>query len=139
MRIEIVRLTRSVDTPTFGVLLAGARPFCVSLERPDRMNAKNDGCIPAGEYECVRRENRKLHTGKFLPIAYEVLNVPNRSGILFHAGNTIEDTRGCILLGKSFEALGIISQSQVAMTAFHGMLKTEPRFQLQIRYLPELY
>ncbi len=139
MQIEIIRLTRNPDDATLGVVLANKIPFCVSLERPDRLNAKNEGCIPFGEYDCVRTENRHLSNGMFLPIAYEVLKVPGRKGILFHAGNTILDTRGCILLGKSFEAQGIISQSKLAITAFHEMLKSSQKFLLHIRYLPELY
>jgi hypothetical protein len=53
--------------------------------------------IPAGEYHCG------LHGWANEPVkikkVWEVLNVPGRSAILFHAGNTDEDTRGCILVG----------------------------------------
>jgi len=53
--------------------------------------------IPAGAYRCG------VHGWGNEPVkikkVWEVLNVPKRSAILFHAGNTDEDTRGCILVG----------------------------------------
>ena len=37
---------------------------------------------------------------------FEVQNVQQRDNILFHVGNVIEDSLGCILLGSSFGMLG---------------------------------
>jgi hypothetical protein len=37
---------------------------------------------------------------------YQVCDVPDRSHILIHAGNTNEDTHGCILLGLMYGTLG---------------------------------
>lgn len=54
--------------------------------------------IPAGNYSVYAQTSPKFGTEKIY------LNVPNRNGILFHGGNTIEDTKGCILIGKNREA-----------------------------------
>lgn len=51
--------------------------------------------IPAGVYSAYGQTSPKFGTTKLY------LNVPGRSGILFHGGNTTEDTRGCILTGKN--------------------------------------
>lgn len=139
MKIELIRLTRDFEKPTLGVLLLGEMPFCVSLELPDKKNAKSISCIPHGEYECQRVGNRKLGNGQLLSTSYLVLGVPNRSGILFHPGNVAKDTEGCILLGQSFGDGGVILQSRTAYSRFLHALREQPKFTLQIRYLPELY
>jgi hypothetical protein len=36
---------------------------------------------------------------------FEVVDVPGRSHVLFHAGNTAGDTEGCILLGSTWGKL----------------------------------
>jgi len=43
--------------------------------------------------------------GLVIPDSFEVLSVPNRSGILFHVGNSVKDSRGCILIGSSFRVV----------------------------------
>jgi hypothetical protein len=51
-------------------------------------------CIPAGVYPLRRTIYHKHGFATF-----EVCNVPGRSRILIHPGNTEEDSQGCILLG----------------------------------------
>lgn len=51
-------------------------------------------CIPIGRYRVVYRYSPKY--GKMYP-ALE--NVPHFTGILIHAGATVEHTEGCILVG----------------------------------------
>ena len=54
------------------------------------------GAIPLGTYKCGITFSRKFCTQ--LPLLFDV---PGRSGIRIHAGNTYKNTRGCILLGTS--------------------------------------
>ena len=51
--------------------------------------------IPVGSYSCYCMESPKFGTNKVY------LNVPGRSGIMFHGGNSSYQTKGCILTGKN--------------------------------------
>ena len=73
--------------------------FCCTLEPPDKDNQQNVSCIPVGLYNVSR-----VHSPKY-GNTFEITNVPNRTHVLFHAGNTIKHTRGCILLGQYFGKL----------------------------------
>jgi hypothetical protein len=86
----------SSDLGTFGVLRDRAIPFAVTLEPPWTNNAQRVSCIPPGRYVCQRVQSQKFGD------TFEVTGVPGRSHILFHAGNTIEDTEGCILVAEEF-------------------------------------
>lgn len=67
-----------------------------TLEDPRRENQVGRSCIPAGEYD-VRRDHSGRHQ------VYQVLDVPGRTAIEFHAGSTHEQTAGCILLGRGYD------------------------------------
>lgn len=69
---------------------------CYTVERPWRDNKQRESCIPEGRYALkLGMYNRGGYP------AYEVLNVPNRSLIKIHVGNTIDDVIGCIAPGKA--------------------------------------
>lgn len=92
---ESVRLERFAWTP-FGVFgrLAVNGFSCFTVERPWQDNRAGVSCIPEGTYS--------LHLGYFhkgnYP-AYELLDVPGRSEIKIHIGNTMDDLSGCIAPG----------------------------------------
>lgn len=88
----------SNEKGTFGVLMNDSMPLCVTLEDPWSNNERGISCIPEGEYRVSPFSGVKYKN------VWIVNNVPNRSYILFHPGNSIEDTRGCILVGRSFNA-----------------------------------
>jgi len=98
-KMDIVRLEKGLSG-TFGVLRMDGEVFCVTLEPPDRGNLPEVSCIPAGEYDCRRVESPSFGT------TFEIGGVPGRDHILFHQGNVVSDTRGCVLLGRSFGMLG---------------------------------
>jgi hypothetical protein len=93
MQATLIRYDEDRDG-TFGVLLIDGKPFAATLEPMDRGNARNVSCIPAGEYLCSIVDSP--HFGR----TFEVQDVPDRDHILFHSGNVIEDTAGCILVGE---------------------------------------
>jgi hypothetical protein len=76
--------------------------FCDTLEPTWRdykngaYKVKGRSAIPEGRYAVVISWSPKFE--QWLPI---LLGVPNFSGIRIHAGNTANDTEGCILVGKN--------------------------------------
>ena len=99
MIVELTRLENSPTWGTFGVLRIEKQVFCVTLEPADRQNEVNVSSIPAQQYLCQRYQSPS-HGETF-----EITDVPGRYGILFHGGNTVNHTRGCILLGQHFGKL----------------------------------
>lgn len=103
-----------------------------TLELPWKNNVANESCISYGKYTCKRVSSPKFGN------TFEVLNVPNRSNILFHSGNRVStdpgltDSHGCILLGMRRSATGIL-ESKRAVEMFLEHLKNETEFELEIR------
>lgn len=114
---------------TMGVLLGSSGlPICLTLENPWLDNEPCVSCIPDGDYTCEIVTSPKY--GK----VYGVKDVDNRTHILFHAGNTEKDTKGCILLGRSYGVLSgepAVLSSRNALTDFHTLMDGKP-FDLQI-------
>jgi len=92
--LTIIRIEDNFQFGMFGVLLVQIKEFCRTLEPPEYGNMKRVSCIPPGCYECERIVSQRFAT------TYEVQNVPGRSNILFHRGNVVDNTEGCILLGS---------------------------------------
>lgn len=51
--------------------------------------------FPVGRYSVSGKRSEKFGANKIY------LDVPGRSGIMFHGGNTKEDTKGCVLVGST--------------------------------------
>lgn len=115
--LTLVRVSQS-ELGTFGVLLHGKTPFALTLERPWSNNEPNVSCIPPGEYLC-----RRVNSPRFGE-TFEVLGVDRRSHILFHGGNTIEDTHGCILIGEEF---GVINGVPAVLSSQRGFTELKHR------------
>lgn len=89
------------DQGTFGIMtLQGKVPLCLTCEDPWNDNKKNISCIPEGVYQC------RPHSGAKYKNVWWVENVPMRSAILIHQGNTIKNTEGCILVGNRLGTVG---------------------------------
>ena len=78
--------------------------FCDTLEptwrdyRHGGRKIKGRSAIPEGRYPVVITWSPKMK--QWLPL---LVNVPMFSGIRIHAGNTAEDTQGCILVGQNLK------------------------------------
>jgi hypothetical protein len=82
---------------TWGMLYGpDGHNVCVTLELPWLDNTPDKSCIPASLYECCP------HSSDEHPNVWEVQNVPGRSLVRIHNGNTTADTEGCILVGDRY-------------------------------------
>ena len=112
--LRLIRVTEHAGA-TFGVLCINEAPEFVTLEDAWRDNERLVSCIPKGKYVIKRHKSPKFGE------CFKVQNVPDRSDILIHAGNTHIDTHGCILLGLMFGTVGTnsaILSSRAAVANF---------------------
>lgn len=118
---------------TRGELFTSDVHLCDTLEPPyrglsssstlaDIQRAKGLGvtAIPSGTYEVQlafssRFSSRSFYKGLggLLP---RLVAVPGYSGVLIHCGNTVADTRGCILVGRWLGS-GVLGGSRAAFTS----------------------
>jgi hypothetical protein len=66
--------------------------------------------------------------------AYEIKDVPGRSAVLIHSGNTIKDIQGCVLLGRNRgvkNGIPAVLDSRAAVADFMAAMGGEP-FDLEI-------
>ena len=115
MKYEVLRISSQKDS-TSGLLFEvdnGKRTFlCYTLEDEQRdVKVWGETRIPAGTYKLGLRTEGGFHTkyiSKFGADFHKgmiwVLDVPGFEYILWHIGNTDENTAGCLLLGDSQES-----------------------------------
>lgn len=117
--IPKVYLKRLIDNSNFyklncilGILYdSNHKKICVSLELPDKDNANDTSCIPAGVYKCVPDD-----TGKHQ--YFKIKGVPNRDKVEIHIGNRAKDLEGCIAFGSTWSIVynqGFIRKSKVTL------------------------
>lgn len=111
--VIMVRYATGVDG-TFSRLFLPGGTDRVSVEPPWKDNRKNVSCIPPGRYECEIRESPTFG------LCPEVLDVPERTHVLMHAGNwagdvdegRLSNSEACILPGRQVATL----KEQLAVT-----------------------
>ena len=111
VNLLIIRDTFTKES-TIGKLFINGESFCDTLENPYINNERNISCIHEGQYKVRLRLPRESATRDYLHLL--VQDVPNRSYILFHIGNTAADTSGCILVGNGREH-DAVNNSRLAM------------------------
>lgn len=94
--LELKRHPEFLNT-TPGSILFNGNFICHSIELPWRDNQHGLSCIPLGNYKIALTFSNRFHRNM-----YQILNVLNRDGIRIHAGNSVEDSIGCILPVKNF-------------------------------------
>ena len=126
--MRLIRVSRTAEA-TYGVLVWSGVPFAVTLEDTWRDNAREVSCIPAGTYQCKRVDSPRFGD------TFEITDVTGRSHILFHRGNTEDDTRGCVLVGEAFNPVNGrpgITASKEGFEEFLRLTRQTLEFQLSI-------
>lgn len=100
MELKLHRIAK-LPTYTIGHLYNGKEYLCDTLEDTWRdlnkvKKVKGHTAIPESRYRIIMAYSQRF--GKEMPLLCEV---PQFTGILIHAGNTDEDTEGCILVGEN--------------------------------------
>lgn len=117
MKIDVIR-ERLANSYTAGKMYLNGIYFCDTLEDVDRGLKQGDAledikqkkvvgqtAIPAGHYNVYLTFSPKFK--KQMPL---INNVPAFAGVRIHAGNTTNDTEGCVLVGKKNGGTLILSR-----------------------------
>ncbi|QDP46713.1 MAG: hypothetical protein Tp156SUR915002_3 [Prokaryotic dsDNA virus sp.] len=130
MKIRVVRTQMGVDA-TNGLVFIDDVFECYSLEDEIReVKVYGETAIPEGTYPIEYRKEGGFHQrykvryGKDHFGMLEIKEIPNFKWVLFHSGNTDENSAGCILLGDTQQDLdmskdGFIGSSRNAYKKFY--------------------
>ena len=140
MEILLKRIARC-DTYTIGHIYVDGKYVCDDVEDKDRgldqklplsvnvaKKRKGITAIPTGRY----RLTLEVKSPKFSKYkAYEwcqgylprLINVPAFDGVLIHAGNSANDSEGCLIVGEN-KVKGKVLNSMVTLKKLYAILKT---------------
>ena len=140
MNIEVKRIALK-DTYTIGKLYIDGAYFCDTLEDKDRglednmpiekimfLKKPHITAIPTGTYTVILN-----YSNRFKRIMPLVMNVKGFAGIRIHAGNTSEDTDGCILVGEN-KAKGKVLNSKDTYNRLLERIKSADKVYLTVSY-----
>lgn len=104
MELHVVEIVTTANS-TASLMTMDGKPFSFVIEDGFReKKVAGETRIPAGRYQVVKRTNgkffntyRNLYGHQF---SLEIKSVPQFSDVLIHIGNTIKDTRGCLLVNR---------------------------------------
>lgn len=101
-----------------------------TLELPYKDNQTNISCIPEGRYIVKRYKSPKFSDCfKIYDINKDdggnYKEVNGRSDILIHTGNFIDETKGCILVGKGKQKGAFITDSKTALKILLDNIENE--------------
>ena len=134
MDLLLKRIARK-STYTIGNLSIDGKIVCDTLEDADlwltqgmplieieRRKVSGKTAIPIGKYAVTLEWSPKFsprHNGRRMPLLHDV---PGFTGILIHEGNTVEDTSGCILVGRN-TGKGVLTESRATFQALLPLLE----------------
>ena len=102
---------------TNGKLECEGKLICLTIELPWKNNETKVSCIPEGKYFIKKRYSKKFQWH------LEVLDVQNRSLILFHsANNALQELNGCIAPVTKFSGPGLGLQSRNAFAKLKNLV-----------------
>lgn len=132
MILDLIRVGSS-SRGTFGVLRYGMVPFVLTLEPPWKNNQQKISCIPPGRYTC-----RRVRSPRF-GWTFQIMDVPERTHVLFHRGNFLYETEGCVLVAEEFSGTWdkpFLASSERGFNEFLKLMDGVLEFQLNIVDVP---
>lgn len=141
-QIELERFAYSPHG-TFGRLTVGDQSW-FTVELPWEANKAKVSCIPEGVYTLTKRFSPvvKRSSGGEFEVGWEITNVPDRTFIMLHPGNTIDDLLGCISPGKSLGFLKnkwAVTASRNAFREMMSAMDAETKWELLIHQVEAAY
>jgi hypothetical protein len=127
MKTIIIRRVKTSVHGTAGVMIFEGECFALTMEREWLDNQTGISCIPADTYTCKRADSPRFGN------TFEVMDVPNRTHILFHKGNVDDDSHGCIIVGEEFGKLRgapAVLSSKRGYNEFMNIMKDDDGFRL---------
>ena len=125
-KVVLQRIHSHPADGTIGRLTVDGEFVCFTVELPWRSNKKDVSCIPAGLYDLG------YYSSPTKGSCLHVLNVPDRSYILFHKANYQRECEGCIFPGQRITRIAsgrnagyAVGMSELATDALKNRL---PRF-----------
>jgi len=126
MKLKLIRTFIGSDY-TIGSLAVDGIYFCETLEDlPRKVKIPNKTCIPKGAYKVILNFSNRFQ--KTMPL---LLNVPEFEGIRIHAGNTANDTSGCILVGKNTKK-GELTESRITYNKLFALMEKAENIEIEI-------
>lgn len=128
MKLTLKRIALR-STYTIGKLYIDDAYFCDTLEDTVRdlnksgkfdngeKKVKGKTAIPYGTYEI-----KWTYSPRFKKYTPQLMNVPSFEGIRVHAGNTSDDTEGCLILGEN-KQVGKVLNSRATINKFYPIIK----------------
>lgn len=114
----LISITRTYfPDGTNGILECEGKIICLTIELPWKNNETKVSCIPEGKYFIKKRYSKKFQWH------LEVLDVKNRSLILFHsANNALQELNGCIAPITKFSGPGLGLMSRKAFSKLKNLV-----------------
>ncbi len=113
MKLDVIRTQFGADA-TNGMLFINGVFECFTLEDEVRdVKVYGETAIPKGTYNIEFRKEGGFHnrySARYKNAHYgmlEIKNIPNFKWVLFHSGNTDENSAGCILVGDTQQDLDV--------------------------------
>lgn len=103
---------------------------CDTLEPPVRPSGafkRGQTAISAGTYDLIL--SRSPRFGRLLPA---VVDVPGMTGIRIHRGNTVADTRGCILPGRYVGKGRLVESTPRELDIVRMLMEAQDGAQIQV-------
>lgn len=113
---------RDTFTPesTLGKIFIGNLLICETLELPYK-DGLPGSAIPQGRYPVIITFSNRFQ--REMPL---LLNIPGRSSIRIHWGNTEADTEGCILVGLT-RGSDLVGESRLAFEKLWNIIEASAR------------